>query len=96
MVDIENWFQLKAEEDGLKTIPTTVGTAYWSVHHKASVGNAEAFKQYVIEHQAWDLMKTAAVPTAVTSYVEAHGAPPPGINYSSIKCFNLRTTTPKE
>lgn len=92
MVDIENWFALKAQEEGLKTIPTTVGTAYWSTHNSATTAEPAVFKQFVIDNQQWDLLETRPSKTAVKSYIEGHGVPPPGVNFSSIKVFNLRAT----
>lgn len=91
--DIENWFALKAQEEGLKTIPTLVGTVYWTTHYSATAPEPAVFKQYVIEHQAFDLMETRPAKLAVKSFIEGHGEPPPGVNFSSRKVFNLRKTT---
>jgi hypothetical protein len=90
MLDIENWFTLKADEDGLKTIPTLAGTAYWSTVSSASVAEPTVFKQYVIDNGAWDLIETRAAKLSVKSFVESNGQPPPGVNFSSVKVFNLR------
>ena len=90
MVDIENWFALTAEEQGLKTVPTGVGTVYWSVHNSASVAEPTVFKDFVVQNNAWDLIETRASKTAVKSYIEGHGTPPPGVNFSSVRVFNLR------
>ena len=91
MVDIENWFAIKAEEDGLKTIPTPLGTAYWSTHYSASVAEQSVFKDYVFSHpEERDLIEARASKLAVKSYIDAHGAPPPGVNFGAIKVFNLR------
>ena len=90
MADIENWFALTAEEQGLKTVPTGVGTVYWSVHNSASVAEPTVFKDFVVQNNAWDLIETRASKTAVKSYIEGHGTPPPGVNFSSVRVFNLR------
>lgn len=90
MADVEGWITLKAQEEGLTNIPTPYGTAYWSTHHTASVANPDAFRSHVIANGLWDLMETRASKTAVKGYIEAHGEPPPGINFSSIQVFNLR------
>lgn len=90
MTDLENWFTLKADEEGLKNIPTPHGTAYWSVHHSASVASREAFMNFVRENELWDLLESRASKVAVKSYVEGHGVPPPGVNYGTIRVFNLR------
>jgi len=93
LVDIENWFTLKSQEEGLTNIPTPHGTAYWSTVSSASVADPAVFKQHVIDNQEWDLLETRASKLAVKSYVEGHGVPPPGVNYSSIKVFNLRANS---
>ena len=93
-VDFENWFALKAQEEGLKTIPTLHGTVYWANHSKASVAEPAVFKQFVIDNGAFDLIETRAAKLAIKSYIDAHGAPPPGVNYSTVSVFNLRRTNP--
>jgi hypothetical protein len=93
MLDVENWFTLKAQEEGLTNIPTPHGTAYWSTVASASVAEPATFKQFVIDNQQWDLIETRAAKLAVKSYVEGHGVPPPGVNFSSIKVFNLRANS---
>jgi len=93
MVNIENWFAAKAQEEGLKTIPTSHGTAYWSTHYSAKAANPTAFKDYVIANNAFDLLETRPSRSAVKSFVEANGAPPPGIDFAAISVFNLRSST---
>lgn len=90
--DLENWFALKAQEEGLKAIPTSVGTVYWATHYSATVANPTAFKDFVIANGLYDLMETKASKIAVKSYIEGHGEPPPGVNFSSRSAFNLRKT----
>ena len=92
-LDIENWLTLRAQEDGLKSIPTAVGTVYWSTHYSASVAEPQVFKEHVISTGEFDLMEVRASKTAVKSYIEGHGVAPPGVNFSSIKVFNLRKST---
>jgi len=92
MGDIENWFALRAQEDGLKNIPTSEGTVYWSTHYSASVAEPQVFKDYVMSNKAFDLMEVRAAKLAVKSFIEGHGEPPPGVNFSSRKVFNLHKT----
>ena len=93
---LESWFTAKAQEDGLETIKTHVGTGYWSTHHTATVGSREDFFHYCKEHDTWDLVEARASKTGVKSFIEAHGAPPPGVNFSSAKVFNFRKAQSKE
>lgn len=90
LVALENWFTAKAQEDGLETIKTPHGTGYWSTHHTATVASREEFFNYCKEHDAWDMVESRASKTGVKSYIEAHGAPPPGVNFSSTRVFNMR------
>jgi hypothetical protein len=87
---LENWITAKAQEDGLETIKTPHGTGYWSTHNTATVASREELFRFCKEHDAWDLVESRASKTGVKSYIEAHGAPPPGVNFSSTRVFNLR------
>lgn len=90
LVALENWFTARAQEDGLESIKTPLGTCYWSTHQSATVASREDFFSYCKEHDAWDLVESRASKTAVRSHVEAHGEIPPGVNYSTVKVFNFR------
>lgn len=90
LVAIENWFTIRAQEDGLESIKTPAGTAYWSKHQSATVASREDFFAFCKEHDAFDLIESRASKTAVRSYLEAHGEVPPGINYNTVRVFNFR------
>lgn len=96
LVALENWITAKAQEDGLETIKTAAGTAYWSTHHTATVASREEFFNFCKEHDAWDMVEARASKTGVKSYIESAGSPPPGVNFSSTRVFNLRKAQPKE
>lgn len=92
MADIEKWFALRAQEEGLKSIQTVEGTVYWTTHHSASVAEPQVFKEYVIQNNAFDLIEIRAAKLAVKAFIEGHGSAPPGVNFTSRKVFNLRKT----
>ena len=96
LVTLENWITAKAQEDGLETVKTPYGTGYWSTHHTATVGSREEFFRFCKEHDAWDMVESRASKTGVKSYIEANGAPPPGVNFSSNRVFNLRKAQSKD
>ncbi len=96
LITLESWFTAKASEDGLETVKTPSGTAYWSTHHTATVASREEFFNFCKEHDAWDMVESRASKTGVKSYIEANGAPPPGVNFSSTRVFNLRKAQSKE
>lgn len=90
MVTLENWFTAKSQEDGLESIKTGAGTAYWSTHYSAKVASREDLFNFCKEHNAWDIIESRASKTAVRSFIEAEGAPPPGVDFSSVSVFNFR------
>ena len=90
MVMLENWITMKADKEKLKNIPTPHGTAYWSTHHRCSVANPEEFMNFVIGNQRWDLMEKRASKIAVKIEIDEAGSPPPGVNFSSIRVFNVK------
>jgi len=96
LVMLEGWFTAKAQEDGLESIKTGVGTAYWSTHHSASVASRDELFTYCKEHDTWDLIESRASKTGVRSFIDAHGCPPPGVNFASIRVFNFRKAQSKE
>ena len=90
MAMLENWLTLQADKEGLKNITTPHGTGYWSVHKLCIVAAPEEFMTYVIGSQRWDLLEKRASKIAVAQEVEDTGAPPPGVNFSQIKVFNVK------
>lgn len=95
MKKLESWITLKADESGLKTVPTQRGTGYWSTHHTCTLAEPESFFQFVQDNDAWDLLEKRASKTAVKAHIEEAGAPPPGVNFSSYAVFNVRETRSK-
>jgi hypothetical protein len=96
LVAVENWMTAKAQEDGLESVKTNFGTAYWSTHHTATVASREEFFAYCKENDSWDMVEARASKLGVKSFIEANGAPPPGVNFSSTRVFNLRKAQSKE
>lgn len=90
LVALENWFTTKAAEDGLESIKTPFGTAYWSRHQSATVASREDFFAFCKANDAWDLVESRASKTAVRSHLENTGEVPPGINYNTVRVFNFR------
>jgi hypothetical protein len=60
-----------------------VGTVYRTAKASASLADASAFMDFVIEHRMWDLLDRRANVTAVQDYIrENDGELPPGVNFS--------------
>lgn len=91
MATLEAWITSKAQEQGLDTIPVKgVGTAMWTTHYSATVAARDALFGFVKEHNAFDLLENRVNKTAVRAYIDAHGEPPPGVNFSSVRTFSVR------
>lgn len=89
---LEAWITQKADEEGLKNVATLHGTAYWSTHHSCSVAEPAVFFDFVKDNGAWDLLEKRASKLAVKSFIEGSGHAPPGVNFSSVRVFNVKTT----
>jgi hypothetical protein len=87
---LEQWFTAKAQEDKLEKVPTAVGLAYWATHSNATVADRAALFDFCKANDKWDLIESRASKTAVRSHIEATGEVPPGVNFSTVRVFNLR------
>jgi hypothetical protein len=96
MLDIENWFTLRAQEEGLINIKTSFGTAQWRTHNSATCADRSALFEFCKTNDAWDLIESRPSKTAVKSYIDGHGVPPPGVNFSSVKLFSITKSVSKE
>jgi hypothetical protein len=62
---------------------TDIGTVYRTAKASASLADASAFMDFVIEHRMWDLLDRKANVTAVQDYIrENEGELPPGVNFN--------------
>lgn len=75
---------------GGESIRTSAGTAYVTEKKSASLADPQAFMEYVITNEAWDLMDRKANVSAVADYISEHTAPPPGVNYSTTLLVGVR------
>ena len=76
-------------EDGFKI--NGVATVFTSQRLKASVGDREAFKTFVLENDGIDLMEFRVSTTNLKEYMEEHdGAVPPGVNAHTERTLNIR------
>jgi hypothetical protein len=84
MLDQLNGVILSALNDiGGESIRTEAGTAYRTEKKSASLADPEAFMQFVVENDAWDLLDRKANVTAVADFIDENNGPPPGVNYST-------------
>lgn len=72
------------------SVSTESGTVYRTEKKSASIADAQAFMDYVIQNQAWDLLDRKANVTAVEEFIKSQAAPPPGVNFSSTSVAGVR------
>ncbi len=72
------------------SVATDAGTVYRTEKKSASLADARAFMDFVIAHQAYDLLDRKANVTAVEEYIKGNYAPPPGVNFSSTFVAGVR------
>lgn len=90
---LTGWLQSFMEENGADNVKTPHGTCYSITKFTASLADPEAFMKHVIETKDFDLLDRKANVTAAKAYTAEHGAPPPGVNLSSIKTVGVRRST---
>lgn len=78
------------EDSGSEAIKTKYGTCYSAVRYTASLPDAQAFMDFVINNEKFDLLDRKANSTAVRAYVEENGTLPPGCNLSALRTAGVR------
>lgn len=78
------------ETAGMDSVKTEFGTAYTTVQTSATVADADVFRQFVKEHEAWEMFQARVSKTAVEQYKAVHGDIPPGINWREERVVNVR------
>jgi hypothetical protein len=87
---IEGILLKRFQDDGLESVRTASGTAYKTVRTSASVADPDAFFEFVLKNELYDLLEKRCSKTVVEQYKDAHQELPPGINYSESVALNVR------
>lgn len=94
LVEIQNmltgWMQNFMDKSQSESIKTEHGTCYSSVRYTASLPDAEAFMNFVITNQCFEMLDRRANSTAVREYIADHGSPPPGVHLSALRTIGVR------
>lgn len=80
----------RLNEVGGDAVKTPHGTAYRTSRNTASIADGEAFREYVMTNEAFDLLDWKANSTAVADFIGEHQVPPPGINFSTAFTVGVR------
>jgi hypothetical protein len=90
MEKIKLYFKAIATQEGVDSWKTAHGTVYLSHTDSVKLVDADAYFEYVVENEAWDLIEKRAAKVAVRGFVEAHGSLPPGAELSTRIEVNFR------
>lgn len=97
MLDTLGNIVLKHMQDtNVESVKTGEGTAYISERSSVSLQDAEAFMQYVIANQAWELMDRKANAPAVEAFIKKTGGLPPGAKFNKMIKVGVRRAGEKD
>lgn len=92
---LESWLMAKAQEDGVSSFKTDAGTAFLTTSESATVADWDTTLTFIREQGAYEFLDKRVNKTAVREYVDVHGTPPPGVNFSSRVSINVRKPAAK-
>jgi hypothetical protein len=75
---------------GGESVKTKHGTVYRTTRRSASIADGDAFRQFVIGNEAFDLVDWRANANSVDDYIKTEGAPPPGVNFTTAFTVGVR------
>lgn len=93
MGKIELYFKGLAAEEGVESWKTVHGTVYLSRTDTVRLADPSSFMDYVIAHEAWDLIEKRASKTGVRSFIDTNHILPPGAEMSTKVEVNVRRPT---
>jgi hypothetical protein len=90
MARIEGKMMEHLQTRGLQSASSETGTAYLSHTRSAPIHDTIAFKAFIIEQRAWDMIDWKANVTAVGDFLQENDVLPPGVNYKSIVTLRVQ------
>ena len=75
---------------GMDSVKTPFGTAYTTVLTNASIADADAFRAFVKENDAFEFFQNRPSKAAIEQYKAVHGDVPPGVNWREERVVNVR------
>ena len=80
----------KLNDIGGESVKTANGTVYRTTRRSASIADGEAFRQFVLNNEAFDMVDWRANANAVEDFIKSEGSQPPGVNYSVTYTVGVR------
>lgn len=90
MDKIEVHLLAKMQEQGVESYKTGIGTAYTATRTSVTCADGAGFIAWAIETGNTHMIERRAVKTAVDEFVAQNKDLPPGLNYRSEVCVNVR------
>ena len=87
---LEGYFEKVLTQTGVQTLVSKTGTVHWNTRHSCPLEDPQAFMDFVIKNNLFDLVDRRANVTAVREYAKEHGVIPPGANPKSIRTIGAR------
>lgn len=87
---LEGKMMEKLNAIGGESVRTAAGTVYRSTKKSATIADGDAFRQFVQENEAFDLVDWKANAPAVSDFINEHQVPPPGVNFSTTFTVGVR------
>lgn len=81
--NLNNTLLDRLNQVGGESVKTSSGTVYRTTKRSASIADGDAFRQFVINNEAFDLVDWRANPNAVDDFIKEEKAPPPGVNFAT-------------
>ncbi len=88
--ELNGHLQVFLDESGSDSVKTKWGTCYKSTRYTASLADSQAFLDYVVKFERFELLDRKANSTAVRAFVEENGNLPPGCNLSALSTVGVR------
>lgn len=88
--EVAGWLQKFLDTSGADNVGTKHGTCYTTTKYSAPLADPEAFMQFIVTNNLFELLDRKANVTAVKEYVLENKALPPGVNLTQFKTVNVR------
>lgn len=87
---LNNTLLERLNEMGGESVKTSSGTVYRTTRRSASLADGDAFRQFVIGNDAFDLVDWRANANAIDDFIKNEKAPPPGVNFTMTYTVGVR------
>ena len=95
MAQLENFMQLKADEQGVTQFKTENGTAFLSTVDQALVSDWDKVLEFVAKNEAYELLEKRVSKYAVRDYMKQSKEVPPGVSYRTLIKVSVRKPSTK-